>query len=580
MGRLPGLLGIPRLLRHIGATGAGLPADDELEFDAPDPRVRAACEAVREGRFGPAEELLAATREAADWGLRTRAARALAEVLLDGPGRIEAWSERRPGDRDVAIVRAEAAVAQAWAVRTGARASEVSAEQFEGFRALLTDAVPVLDEAVALNEGDPTPWVTVLAHDTGSAAPLEDFQDHLAGALALDPHNWAAHARAVQFLAAKWYGSHEEMFAHAERAAAASPPGHPLRGLPVVALSELALDERLDGDAATKYGPLSQRRVDAAVAAARALSESRPAGDPELAVVRNHLVWALIRDGRPAVEILDAFRAVGRHVTPYPWSYLGGLSVFTEFRSGVRAQVAQETPFFGGTVGPPRPDEAAADAGGARRELALVPTTVAQVTEAVLLTGVTYRMAPLKGRTSVTVVETAPSQEPRTGKRGRRPGLRRALLGEGDLVRLARSFTTGEPWPVLVVSRFADRYGLSLVRDRTVVATHYWQGPDGIPTQEEAAGTAAALVSAFRKADERQVAAALRDPGTDRAPVDAALAALRLPALPEGYGERYEVLADDPRAKLVTKRSLRAALRESLRDDPADPARELPPLGL
>lgn len=577
MGRPPGLLALPRLMRHIGATGVGLPADDELEFDALEPRVRAACDAVREGRYGPAEELLAGSRECGDWGLRTRAARALADVLLDGPGRVEAWGERRPGDRDVALVRAEAAVTQAWAVRTGARASEVTAEQFEGFRALLADAVPVLEEAVALNPGDPTPWVTVLTHDTGSAVRLEGFEDHLASALAIDPHNWAAHARAVQFLAAKWYGSHEEMFAYAERAAAASPPGHPLRGLPVVALTELALDERLDGDEATKYGPLAQHRIDDAIAAARALSEARPAGDPELAVVRNHLAWALIRDGRPAVEILDAFRAVGRHVTLHPWSYMGGLPAFVEFRSGVRAQVAQETPFFGGAVRPPRADEAASDTGGARREVALVPATVAQVTDAVLLTGVTYRMAPLRGGTAVTVVETAPSHEPRTSKR---PGLRRTLLGEGDLVRLARSFTAGEPWPVLVVSRYADRYGLSLVRARTVVATHFWQGPEGIPTQDEAATTAAALVSAFPKADARRVTAALRDPATGRAPLDAALAALRLPVLPEGYGERYEVLADLPTAKLVAKRSPWSAMREWFRDDPADPKRELPPLEL
>ena len=579
MGSLSGLWGLPRLLRHYGATGAGLPADDEVVFDAPAPRVREACDALRRGAYEPAQELLAATREAADWAARTEAAWAVAAVLLHDPGRLEVWRARRPGDRDLALVRAEAAVAQAWEVRTEARASEVSAEQFFGFRALLTDAVPALEEAVALNQGDPTPWAAVLAHDTGAAAPRDVFQDHLASALALDPHNWAAHARAVQYLADKWHGSHEEMADFAERAAAKSPADHPLRGLPVVALTELALDERLDGDEATAYGPVAQHRVDAAIAAARALSEAHPPGDPRLAAIRNHLALALIRDGRPAEQILDVFRAIGRHVTAHPWSYLGGLSSFLEFRQGARAQVAKETPFFGGAVRPPEAEVAAADAGGARRELALVPATVAQVTEAALLTGVTYRMAPLVG-TGITLVEAAPSHEPAAGAGGRRPGLRRALLGEGDLVRLARSFSNGEPWPVLVVSRVSDRYGLSLVRDHAVVTSHFWQGPEGIPAQGEAAETAAALVSAFPKGDERRVAAALRDPGTDRAPLDAALAALRLPALPDGYGERYEVLADHPKARLVAKRTLRAALRESLRDDPADTSRELPPLGL
>lgn len=578
MGRLPDLLGFPRLLRHYAATAVGLPADDEMAFDAPEPRVRAACDALRQGRYAPAEELLAVTRAESDWATRADAARALAEALLDSPGQLDDWCARKPRDRDLALVRAEAAVAHAWSVRTGARASEVSAEQFAGFRALLADAVPVLEEAVALNQGDPTPWVAVLRHDTGAAASREDFEDHLASALAMDPHNWAVHARAVQFLAAKWYGSHEEMFAYAERVAAACPEGHHLRGLPVVALSELVLDERLDGDAATKYGPIGQDRVDAAIAAARALSAARPAGDPQPACVLNHLAWAMIRDGRPATEILDAFRAIGRHVTALPWDYLGGLPTFLELRRGVRAQVARDTPFFGGTVPSPQTATTVADAGGARRELALVPATAAQVARAVLLTGVAYRTAPLgKG---ITLLETAPSQEPDAKGRGGRRGLRRALLGEGDLERLARSFTTGEPWPVLVVSRYVDRYGLILVRDRKVLASHFWQGPEGIPARQETAETAAALTSAFPEADERLVAAALRDPGTDRAPLDAALAALRLPALPAEYGEGYEILADVPEAQVVAKRSLRAALRESLRDGPSDASRELPPLGL
>ncbi|WP_418955691.1 hypothetical protein [Streptomyces tritici] len=577
MPRLPGPLGLPRMLRHFAATGAGLPADDEVEFDAPDPRVREACEAVRQGRFEPAERLLARTRESGSWALRGEAAAELAGTLLESPGRLEDWWARRPADPDVALVRAEAAVDRAWAVRTGARASEVSAEQFAGFRALLEDAVPVLEEAVALNQGDPTPWVVVLAHDTGSRASREVFEDHLASALALDPHNWAAHTRAVQYLAAKWYGSHEEMFAFAERAAAASPAGHRLRGLPVVALSELALDARLDGDAATKYGPLARERVDRAIDGARALSAARPAGDRHLAAVRNHLAWTMIRDGRPAADTLDVFRAIGRHATAYPWAYLGGAAAFLEFRTGVRAKVAAETPFFGGAVRPPAPGAAETDAGGARRELALVPATVRQVTEAVALTGVTYRMAPL-ARTGITLVEPAPSQEAAGGRW--RSGLRRSLLGEGDLVRLARSFTAGEPWPVLVVSRVADRYGLSLVRARTLVTSHFWDGPDGIPSHDEADAVAAALVAAFPKGDRKRVTAALRAPGRDRGPLDAVLAALRLPALPETYGEGYEILADLPEARLVARRGLGSALRSSLSEDPADPKSELPPLGL
>ncbi|MFH8616372.1 hypothetical protein ACH4E8_15020 [Streptomyces sp. NPDC017979] len=576
MGRLFQLLSLPRMVRHLDATAVGLPVDDEIRFDALEPRVERACAMARQGSFGPAKELLVAARETADWWLRRQASRELGETALTSPAWLEEWHEESPGDPDLALVRAEFAVAQAWDVRTTARASQVALEQFKGFHALLQDALPVLERAVELNPEDPTPWAVVLQHDLGSGAPRELFEEHLREALDRDPHNWSAHAVAVQFLAAKWYGSHEEMFAFAERAAAQCPDDGPLRGLPVVALSELMLDDELPDEPGLRYGPIGQDRVDAAIAAALELSATRPQGEPRIALVRNHLAWALIRDERPAPEVLDVFRAVGTGATTYPWAYTGeGASIFFSYRLQARTRVAQATPFFRGTV--PLPAGARDGAGsaggpdagdgptsrqtaaGARRELALVPAPIAQVADAVSLTGVTYRMAPLV-RAGCTLVEVAPSQES-TGNTGKPSGLRRTLLGEGDLVRLAKTFSTAQPWPVLVVSRVDGAYGISLVRERKIVTVHFWRGAEGAPPHAEATETATALVAAFPEGDVKQVTAALRDPGDGRGPLDSALAALRLPGLPEGYGEGFEVLAEAPQVRLVEKRSLMSSLR-------------------
>lgn len=567
-------LTIPRLLRHMAATGAGLPADDALVFDAVEQELKAACSALGRGEAEPARRLLAATRETRDWKRRSSCVWELAERALHNPEWLDRWHEQRPDDPDMALVRAALAVERAWAVRTGARARDVTAEQFQAFRALLDDALPVIDTAIALNPGDPVPWAVSVQQGVGAAAPRHVFEERLARALACDPHNLSAHSVAVQYLAKKWYGSHEEMLAFAERAAADAPDGHPLRGLPVMALAELLTDDELAREGRRKkYGPIAVERVAAAIDAALQLSAAYPADEPRLAQVRNHLAWAMIRDGRPPADILEVFRSIGRGATSRPWSYLGGdpAAQFRHFRRGVRGQVARATPFFGAVPTPTPVSDAVNDplAAGPRCEVALVPASVAAVTEAVLLTGTSYRMQRTTGRGTCTLVETAPSQDPSSSRsrKKRGPGLRATLLGEGDLVRLAASFSYQQPWPVLVVSQVGDEYSLTLLRNKKTLAQHFWSGPENVPPLEQATAVAQALIEAFGVHDPRPLSMLLRDPGDDgRALAAAVLNALGLPGLPAGFGDRPEVLADLPGVSVVRKRSLLAAMRESLKD--------------
>ncbi|MEU6352681.1 hypothetical protein ABZ896_25705 [Streptomyces sp. NPDC047072] len=563
------------MLRHFAATGDGLPPDGAVEVDAPDAGLRAALSAARSGDWEPAAELLARTRAEADWERRGRCSAGLAELALHHTGWFDEWRRMRPGDPDAALVSAELEIDRAWEIRTAARARHVSREQFQAFHTVLHDARPVLSTAADLNPGDPVPWRVLIAHAMGVGAARDVFEEYLARGRAADPHHLGLHARAVQYLAQKWYGSHEEMFAFAESAAAAAPEGSPLRGLPLHAVTEYALEH----EAGIGKGPVAWSRIEGLVEAGRELSARFEPGDPRAADFRNHLALALIRSDREP-EALEMFRLIGTDARTFPWAYLGDpRETFLLIRQGVRAHVARRTPYFGGSVpgpaavGPSGPVDPSTGTTtpAAAPAIAHAGAPLSAVREAVLITGTTLRLAPAAG--GGTFVETAPSADPP----GRRKGMRTTLLGEGGLARLATTFSRGEKWPVLVAAKEGADYTLRLYRDGRQVTAHvWWEDPAEMPTQQEAAERASALTTAYGKPDPRPLAAALRGTGDPRDHLDEAFTALGLPALPAGFGHRPEPLAEARGAQLVERRSFLRAVKESLSDGSS--GGELPPL--
>jgi hypothetical protein len=577
VGKLPGVLALPRMLRHFAATGEGLPPDGAVEVDGPDPALRAALSAARSGAWEPAAELLARTRTAQDWERRGECSANLAELALHHTGWLDDWRRERPGDPDLALVAAELEIDRAWEIRTSARARHVSQEQFRAFRTVLRDAAPVLCTAAELNPGDPVPWRIHMAHAMGLGASREVFDEYLARGRAAHPHHVGLHARAVQYLAQKWYGSHTEMFEFAESAAAAAPEGSPLRGLPLHAVTEYALDH----EAGIGQGPVAWSRIEGHVEAGLELSAAYEPGDRRAAGFRNHLALALIRSEREA-EALEVFRLIGTDARTFPWAYMGDArEIFLLMRQGVRVHVARRMPYFGGSVpassvGSPSGGAASAAAAAppAAMAIALVGAPLRDVREAILITGTTMRLVPAPG--GGTFVETAPSADPP----GRRKGMRATLLGEGALPRLAGTFSRGEKWPVLVVVKEGADYTLHLYRDGRPVAAHaWWADPAEMPTREEAAERATALARAYGVTDPRPLTAVLRGIGDPRRHLDEAFTALGLPSLPTGFGHRPEPLAGVPGAQLVERRSLFRAMKESLSSESDSAAGgELPPL--
>ncbi|MFF3454174.1 hypothetical protein ACFYXH_07545 [Streptomyces sp. NPDC002730] len=554
------------MLRHGSSVGADLPPDEAVSVDSvAEPALRAALAAAAAGDAGPARELLAETRLDAQWERRSVCVSELAEHALRSPGWLEAWLAESPEDPDAMLVKADLCIQQAWEIRTGYRARHVSEDRFRAFFTLLDDAIPVIAAAAELNPTDPVPWEVALTHARGIQAPRDVFDAYWAEAVARAPHHYGCHATALQYLCDKWYGSHEEMFAFAEQAAEGALPGSKLHALPLLA----AVEYEVVSDDSTENGPIVRARIEAAIDRALELSGWYAPGDPEAAGFRNHLALMLIFAERWA-EALDVFRAIGVHAREYPWAYVGeSRKEFLEFRLGVRMQVASQTPFFGHPPQPATPAAAALSAGPAvptPRSLAIAAAPPHEVAEAALMCGVSLRIAPAPSPSPsrMSYVELVPDPSP-----GRRATL---ATGEEMLTAAADNFTTGEKWPALVLRRTADRYGFTLFHKGKALASHLWDPAAPVTDHAEATATAQAIAAVFPVPDPRPLVTLLRGTDSPARRQSELVAALGLPPVPDGFGERDEILESLPGAQLLARRGVFKGIRDTMSTDLGSPA--------
>ncbi|WP_203181998.1 hypothetical protein [Streptomyces pratensis] len=545
--RLTTLFTIPRVLRHSDAIGADLPPDEAVVLDAPDPSLRVALAAAAAGDHIPAAELLAATREHSQWERRDACVSRLARASLHHPGWLDSWLEESPEDPDAVLVKADLYICQAWQIRTGARARHVEADQFRAFHAVLRDAVPVVSAAAELNPYDPVPWRIALTQARGIQAPREVFDTYLAEACARDPHHEGCHVQALQYLCDKWYGSHEEMFAFAERAADQAPPGSRLHALPLQAVVEYLIADEKASD------PDHTLRAEAAVTRAQALSDSYAPGDREAANFRNHLALVLWSMNRYE-EALTAFRSIGVHATTFPWTYFGeARAEFLEARSDTRVELAMKVPFFRPSPAPPATGAADWERELAPRSVAIASTGPTEVAQAALICGHSLRTAPAGNRH--TYVEIVP--DPVRGRRA-------ALLPEDPLTSAADNFTTAEDWPALVLHRTPERSSFTLLHRGKKVAHHSWETAAPATDHAEATATAAALARVYGITDPRPLAHVLRAAGDPARHQSELVAALGLPPLPPGYGGEQEILTGLPGARVLARRGFLAGMRDTM----------------
>lgn len=319
-----------RMIRHTGALAAGLPPDDEVLLDAADERLAPALVAAGRGAYGPAAEVLAHTRGAAEWENRDRYVLHLAAFAAFRTEWFDAWQAAAPHDPDLLLVKAELAVNRVFG-------SPARAE-------LLRDVTPLITAAAEAEPGDPVPWRVALDQARGTNAPHTEFEALWAQAVRRSPHHYGCHVAALRYLSAAWYGSHAECFDFAERAAQDALPGSLLQALPARAAFAYLTAPAPRG--------VPRARLDAAADLAVGLSRRYPAGDPWPAEVRNVLTCVLAELERWP-DALGQFRLIGPYATSFPWDRLSEdpLGRFLELRDTVRLEVAAQLPLRGGPGG-------------------------------------------------------------------------------------------------------------------------------------------------------------------------------------------------------------------------------------
>ncbi|MFC7730296.1 hypothetical protein [Actinomadura keratinilytica] len=201
-----------------------------------DPCLAAVLPQVGAGRLDAGLELLSRSRPLPE--LRGFYLDRLSRAAAGHSDRLDALAAARPDDPDVHLWLGGTLIREAWNVRGGARAKDVTEERFAQFWLILAGAGEPLYRAAELLPEDPVPWNCLQLHAMGlQLGRLEldriwrELKDRHGGL-------YCGHYTRAQALCGKWCGSDAEVLEFAESAVEAAEPGDPLTAMLPVALLE------------------------------------------------------------------------------------------------------------------------------------------------------------------------------------------------------------------------------------------------------------------------------------------------------------------------------------------------------
>ena len=229
--------------------------------------------------------------------------------------------ERDPGDTTAGALLGLHLIDVGWAIRTAARAKDVSREQFAAFHEWLRKAEQVLIDAAARNPGDATVWVARLLSARGLQLGLAETRRRYDRLRAIDPHHYAGQTQFLQTLCPKWSGSWEQLHGWSREEMLAAPPGSLQGGLIVEAHLEHWLD--LEGAEQEAYLRAEPVRAELHEAAQRSIWHpqfGRGYGWVQVASAFA-MIFGLLDDQRAAAS---AFALLGNLSANFPWTYLRG----------------------------------------------------------------------------------------------------------------------------------------------------------------------------------------------------------------------------------------------------------------
>ncbi|MEV7012319.1 hypothetical protein [Streptosporangium sp. NPDC051022] len=294
-----------------------------------DVALDAAVEAVQEGYLSAGTVLLGETHR--DPELRSLRLDALSRAAV---GRSQAIAQLLDGDHDRADVLlwlGRTVIDEAWVIRGGSLAESVGEDRFKLFFATLSGAHDPLMEAARLRPEDPVPWESMIWLAMGMQFDRLEEDAIWDEVVSRSATLFSAHWARLQSLAAKWGGSHEEMFAHAREAVALAPPGHPLTAMLALAhLEHLLAEERrlVEENKVVAYVRFGLKYFSDQVVGELKDAERRWTAHarPHPRDVEAHHLFGAIFVREPTTHDLAArhLRQVGNRVgRGAPWGYLG-----------------------------------------------------------------------------------------------------------------------------------------------------------------------------------------------------------------------------------------------------------------
>jgi hypothetical protein len=332
------------IFRQTGFRGGDVELSPDTALD--DDELAGAREAVAHGDWLAARDLLARTGR--DWDRKAHRVAVLAETAARQLGWADTWAGAEDDNPDALLVRGHAEILRGWqahrqgdgggsAAGGGGGPGRGADDDYWRFVRSVRDAEQLCRRAAELGPDDPTPWVSLLLIARTQGESEEEFWRRWAELRARDPYSREGHHQALQYLFARWCGSHGQMFDFVYRAVDEAPPGSPLAVLPLYAHAEFYAYVTGGDDAAraehAEHWLRPQIQADIEHALDRWLG-ARPAAGARDVVDHNYLAHALVCSRRWR-EAAPLFLAIGPYATEYPWAYTGA-DAAEEFRQARR----------------------------------------------------------------------------------------------------------------------------------------------------------------------------------------------------------------------------------------------------
>lgn len=264
---------------------------------------------------------------------------AIAYRLTSGAA-LDAWRREEPDNPDAWLLSGAYSIHKAWENRGGGLGADVLLPDRELFEQGLSRAADELMRAAELNPDDALPYALLIHVMRGLSVNENKALGAFDEAKAREPSHLTAHRAMLIYFAAKWLGSHEDMFEMARGASYDEPPGSLVPSIMARAHIErwsyMLNFDKLEDQAARYFGKVDVCR-EVLWAYDRCFGGEPPEASPMVRLAAGDFAFCLAQMGEK-VKARKMFDIIGNYPDDYPWYYLGvAAQQYTSARNWVLA---------------------------------------------------------------------------------------------------------------------------------------------------------------------------------------------------------------------------------------------------